>query len=144
MKREDFFKEMKKGFFNTLKSVYEPFIEEDLEKLEKTTDRILGVNWSFVCSEYYQFNNINQFYISGSPILITKEEGNVKAFSGICPSCSNLLHLSVLYSTCKCLNCGNDYNFQNKTGDLTLIEMPLALKTDGYYVGQANIPKHNR
>jgi nitrite reductase/ring-hydroxylating ferredoxin subunit len=136
VKREDFFKEMKFGFFKTLKNVYEPFIEDDIEKLEKTTDQVFRIKWTSVCSKDYYLEKFNQFYINGKPIFIIGEEGNMKAYSGICPSCSTLLNFSVLYSTCKCMNCGKDYNFQNKNGELILLELPLALKKDGYFVGQ--------
>ena len=44
MKRLDFFKEMGDGLFQTVKSVYEPFIQGDLEKIESAADRALGYN----------------------------------------------------------------------------------------------------
>lgn len=135
MKREDFFKEMKEGFFKTFKTVYEPFIEDDLKKLEKTTDQMLGVNWFYVCNEYSAQEKLNQFIVNGKPIIIINEGGNIQAISGICPECSNLLNLSVLFATCKCFNCEKEYNFQKKQGELSFSELPLNMKNDGYHVG---------
>jgi nitrite reductase/ring-hydroxylating ferredoxin subunit len=133
--RGEFFKEMKKGFMNTLKTLYEPLIDDDLEVLEKTTDRLLGIQWAFVCRPDYPFEKLNEFYIDGKPIFIVQNSGNMRAISGICPSCSNLLNLSVLLLTCKCFNCGKEYNFHTETGDLILWEHPLIKKNDGYYAG---------
>lgn len=135
MKREQFLKEMKTGLWDTLKTVYEPFIEEDLKKLEKTTDRALGIKWLFICNEDENPETISQYFLDGKPIFMIWKEGNMKAISGICPTCSNLLTLSVLYATCKCLNCENHHNFQNNVGDLLLKEFPVTKKNHAYYVG---------
>lgn len=135
MKREDFFKEMTAGLIKTFKNVYEPFVEEDMKKLEKTTDQFLGINWFYVCNEYGAQQKLNQFIVNGRPIIIINEGGNVQAISGICPECSNLLTLSVLFSTCKCFNCEKEYNFQKKQGELSFSELPLTMKKDGYHVG---------
>lgn len=138
VKREEFFKEMTTGLIKTLKTVYEPFVEDDLKKLDKTTSRLLGIKWVYFCSVVKRLEKVNQFYINGTPIIIFQEERNMRAISGICPECSNLLTLSVLFSTCKCLNCEKGFNFLNNEGDLTLFELPLTRRNDGYYVGLKN------
>lgn len=134
--RRDFLKEMKQGLFATLKTVYEPFVEDDLKKLEETTDRMLGIEWSFLCSDkQQQVEKLSQFYINGKPIIVIHEQGNIQAVSGVCPECSTLLHLTPLFSTCKCLNCEKEYNFQTRTGTLTFTELPITKKNNDYYVG---------
>ena len=45
MKRDEFLKEMGSGLFQTVKSVYEPFIKEDLKKVEGAADKALGITW---------------------------------------------------------------------------------------------------
>ncbi|WP_147533690.1 hypothetical protein [Bacillus marasmi] len=135
MNRQDFLKEMRKGLFSTIRTVYEPFVDEELEKLEKTADSMLGIRWVFVCQKDTEFTKVNEYFIHGKPIYIIQMNGNMRAMSGICPSCSNLLNLSNLLLTCKCLNCEKDYNFQTNIGNLDITELPLIEKSDGYYVG---------
>jgi hypothetical protein len=135
VKREQFFREMKSGLLETVKTVYQPFVEEDIQILEKTTDRLFGIKWVFVCNEQDQLELLNEFFLEGQPVIVIWMKGNMKAISGICPTCSNLLTLSFLYSTCKCLNCGNHHNFQNETGELKVKEFPVKKKDDAYYIG---------
>lgn len=134
MNRQDFFKEMGKGLFSTLKTVYEPFLEDDIENLERTANSLLGVQLTYVCSKDSEFAAINEYFINGKPIYIIQANGNMKAISGICPLCSNLLNVSNLLLTCKCLNCGKDYNFQENIGSLAIQELPLIKKPEGYFV----------
>lgn len=135
MNREGFFKEMGKGLLQTVKTVFEPLIEDDLETLEKTTDTILGIQWLYLCSSEYPFEKLNQFFVKNRSIFVIQEEGNMRAISGICPSCSNLLHLSALLLTCKCFNCEKDFNFRTNSGELTFFDLPITRKQDGYYIG---------
>lgn len=135
MNRQDFFKELSKGLFSTIKTIYEPFIDEDIEKIDKTADVMLGIRWEFVCRKDAEFEKVNEYFINGKPIYIIQTNGNMRAISGICPSCSNLLNLSNLLLTCKCFNCSKDYNFQTDFGSLAFDELPLMEKSDGYYVG---------
>lgn len=135
MKREQFLDEMKSGLINSVRSFYEPFINEGLSKIEKTTDYMLGINWHYLCDQSTVVEKMDQFFVNGKPIIIVSEAGNIRAISGICPECSNLITLSILYSTCKCLNCENDYNFQKKEGNLTFLEHPIKKKQMAYYVG---------
>lgn len=135
MNRENFFKEMGKGFINTLKTVFEPIIEEELDSIDRTTNRFLGIQWLFLCRADYTFEKMNQFYVQNHSIFVIQKQGNMRAFSGSCPSCSNLLHLTPLLLTCKCFNCEKDYNFQTNNGELTFIELLIKKEEDGYYVG---------
>lgn len=135
MNRENFFKEISKGFLSTFKTVLEPIIEDELDTIEKTTDRLLGIQWMFLCQTDYPFEKMNQFYVQNKSLFVIQEQGNMRAFSGICPSCSNLFNLTPLLLTCKCFNCEKDYNFQTNSGELTFIELPITKEKDGYYVG---------
>lgn len=135
MNRQDFLKEMRKGLFSTIRTVYEPFVDEEIEKLEKTADSMLGIRWMFVCQKDTVFSKVNEYFINGKPIYMIQANGNMRALSGICPSCSNLLNLSNLLLTCKCFNCSKDYNFQTESGNLAFEELPISLKSDGYYIG---------
>ncbi|CAM3897140.1 hypothetical protein [Mesobacillus zeae] len=125
MKRLDFIREMQSSLFKTVRSVYEPFLAEDVEKLERAADKALGLQWHHACTSGELSSPIEQKFINGKPVILIKSEGNMRAFSGICPACSNLLILSTLYSSGKCVICEKDYNFLTGEGSLYLEEYPV-------------------
>lgn len=138
MNRLHFLKEMKRGLLETVKSVYEPIVADDLEKLERAADKALGLKWVYLTNEASLSNYVEQKFIEGKPIIICNEGVDVRAYSGICPACSNLLVLSTLYSTGKCLYCEKEYHFKEKSGDLRLTSYPTKKMTDDYYIGLAS------
>lgn len=136
MKRMDFLKEMGSSFGKTLKSIYHPIVEDDVEKLSKAAQQALGIKWHLLSIENEVKQGIEQKFISGKPvIIIQKPKGNVQALSGICPVCSNLLVFSSLYSTGKCLICEKEYNFITMTGNLEYTVLPVKLKEERLFVG---------
>ncbi|WP_042355363.1 hypothetical protein [Bacillus rubiinfantis] len=134
MKRSDFLREMCHSLFRTVKSVYEPFIGEDLEKMEMAADYALGITW-FPISDSGESKIFEMRFIAGKPIIIRKVDTNIQAWGGVCPVCSNIIMVSTLYSSGKCLNCQKEYNFATGTGELRLT--PLSTKEDQHihYVG---------
>ncbi|CAH2715532.1 hypothetical protein BACCIP111895_02716 [Neobacillus rhizosphaerae] len=135
MRRGDFFKEMGNSLFQTVKSVYEPFLSEDLEKIEVATDRVLGITWHPIMKEYEFNSDLEMKFINGKPVIVTRIGTNMQAVDGVCPVCSNIIILTTLYSTGKCLNCQNEYNFKSQSGDLQLNSYPIKLKNDTYLIG---------
>jgi hypothetical protein len=141
MKRGEFLKEMAGSLFHTAKSVYEPFLSEDLAKMEEAADRALGITWIPLMNKSELSAELDMKFLNGKPIILTQYDSNVHALDGICPECSNIIILTSLYSTGKCLNCQKDYNFKTLAGELKLHSLPLKLKENQYYVG---IQKYKR
>ncbi|MEH7251209.1 hypothetical protein V7111_03700 [Neobacillus niacini] len=135
MKRLDFFKEMGGGFFQTVKSVYEPFIQGDLEKIESAADRALGLTWVPVMNETEMTSNFEMKFFQGKAIIFVRHETNMQAWNGICPVCSQIITVSTLYSSGKCLNCQKEFNFKTHTGELPLTPLPLKKRDRIYQVG---------
>ena len=135
MKRLDFFKEMGDGLFQTVKSVYEPFIQGDLEKIEGAADRALGITWVPVMKETEMTSNLEMKFFQGKAIIFVRHETNMQAWNGICPVCSHIITLSTLYSSGKCLNCQKEFNFKSNTGELPLTSLPVKKKDQIYYIG---------
>ncbi|MEH7245227.1 hypothetical protein V7114_00410 [Neobacillus niacini] len=135
MKRLDFFKEMGDGFFQTVKSVYEPFIQDDLEKIEGAADRALGITWVPVLKETEMTSSLEMKFFQGKAMIFVFHETNMQAWNGICPVCSHIITLSTLYSSGKCLNCQKEFNFKSNTGDLPLLPLPLKKKDQIYHIG---------
>ena len=135
MRRGDFIKEMGSSLFQTVKSVYEPFISEDLEKVESAADRALGIRWVPVIKESEPFSELELKFIGGKPVIVVRKGTNMQAMDGVCPVCSNIIILTTLYSSGKCLNCQKEYNFKTQSGELQLASFPIKRKEDIYYIG---------
>ncbi|QCJ43177.1 hypothetical protein FAY30_15420 [Bacillus sp. S3] len=123
------------SLFCTAKSVYEPFFHEDLEKMEAAADRAFGITWLPIIKKYEVIENPEMKFISGQPVIVTRNGTNMQAFDGVCPICSNIINLTALYSTGKCLNCQKEYNFKTHSGELQLKSYPCKQKNEMYYIG---------
>jgi hypothetical protein len=135
MRRGDFIKEMGSSLFQTVKSVYEPFISEDLEKVQSAADRTLGIRWVPFIKESELFSELELKFIGGKPVIVIRNGTNMQAMNGVCPVCSNIIILTTLYSSGKCLNCQKEYNFKTQSGELQLASFPIKRKKDIYYLG---------
>ncbi|MGG3561457.1 hypothetical protein ABES03_07605 [Neobacillus rhizosphaerae] len=135
MRRGDFIKEMGSSLFQTVKSVYEPFISEDLEKVESAADRALGITWIPFIKEIELDSELEMKFIRGKPVIVTRNGTNMQAMDGVCPVCSNIIILTTLYSSGKCLNCQKEFNFKSHSGELQLASFPIKRKEDIYYIG---------
>jgi len=140
MNRLDFLKEMKMGFLKTVSALYEPVMDEDLAKINQAADQLLGVQWTFLLKEWQGIGRIDQKFVKGQPVVVMYRDDNVYAYSGICPSCSKLIHISIQEEVCKCLYCEKQASFINEKvpDNLILTEYPLKKEKDGYYIAMNN------
>ncbi len=135
MNRIEFFKEIRDGFFQTVKSVYEPFFKEDLEKIERAADRALGISWFPIVNMDEQRENLEMKFVAGQPVILLHQETNMEAISGICPECSNIITITPLDSSGKCLNCEKTFSFITRKGELKLEMFPVKRKGETIFVG---------
>lgn len=135
MKRLDFLKEMGDGLFQTVKSVYEPFIQRDLEKIEGAADRVLGITWIPLMKETEWISGLEMKFFQGKAVILVRQGMNIQAWNGICPVCSHIIILSTLYSSGKCLNCQKEFDFKTNTGELHLASLPLRKRDQIYLIG---------
>jgi hypothetical protein len=137
MKRLDFFKEMRESIFQTVKSVYEPFIQGDLETLEGAADRALGITWIPLMREREWTSDLEIKFLQGQAVILVRDGVNMQAWNGICPVCSQIITLSTLYSSGKCLNCQKEFNFKTNTGELRLSSLSMRKRDQTYQIGFA-------
>lgn len=135
MKRFEFFKEMGEGIFKTVKAVYEPFIHEDLEKLEGAADNALGIAWIPIMRESEWIGDLEIKFSQGKAVILERHGVNIQAWNGICPVCSQIITLSPLYSSGKCLNCQKEFNFKTNDGELRLTPLPVRKRDEIYQIG---------
>ena len=135
MKRLHFLKTMGASLYETIDSLYEPAISNGVSKLEEAGDRLLGVKWYPAGLGTKQGPILEMRYIGGQPAVFYGDESNMRAVSGICPVCSNIIILTALYSTGKCLNCSKGFNFGTSEGDLELIFLKVKRRENEWFVG---------
>lgn len=135
MRRGDFIREMAGSLFQTMKSVYEPIVSEDLEKVEVAADCALGITWHPFMQEQGTKHALELKFINGKPVIILSNGTNIRAMDGVCPVCSNIIIVTTLYSTGKCLNCQKEYNFKTQFGELKLQSYPIKCKDGIYFIG---------
>jgi hypothetical protein len=128
MKRHEFFKELGDSLYQTVKTVYDPFVQSDIDKLEEAADLALGLVWIPIMKEAENADHLEMKFFQGKAIIIVRQESNMQAWNGICPVCSNIITLTTLYLSGKCLNCRKEYNFKTNTGDLQLRPLPIRRK----------------
>lgn len=141
MKRGDFLKEMAGSLFSTVKSAYEPFLADDLEKVEEAADRALGITWVPLMNVNELYSDLEMKFFVGKPIVISCQESNIQARSGVCPECSAIIILTSLNLSGKCLNCQKEFNFKTSTGDLKLESLPIKVKNHQYLIGLTKFKK---
>jgi hypothetical protein len=135
MDRKEFLKEMSSSLFQTVKNVYEPFIHDDLHKVEEVVDQTLGIKWVPLMSADDSNPKLEMKFMNGTPIIVIPDGANIHVLSGICHECSNIITVTTLYSTGKCLNCEKEYNFKTNQGDLALKTIPVKKKDHVIYIG---------
>jgi hypothetical protein len=135
MKRMDFLKEMGASLFQTVKYAYEPFARDDLQKVEEAADRALGIKWLPLMQEDDSAPKLDTKFVDGKPVIVSNFDTNMRVMNGICPVCSNIIVVTTLYSTGKCLNCEKEYNFKTQQGDLQLEPLPIKVKDKTVFIG---------
>lgn len=135
MKRGEFLKEVAGSLFSSVKSAYEPFMAEDLEKMEEAADRALGITWVPLMNDYLLSSNLEMKFLNGIPIVIFCKGTTIQAVHGVCPECSTIIILTSQNSSGKCLNCEKEINFKSDSGDLKLESLPIKVKGHQYLIG---------
>lgn len=138
MKRGDFLKEMAGSLVTTVKSVYEPFMAEDLEKVEVAADRALGITWEPFMNEGELYSDLEMKFYHGKPIIILRQGTFIQVMSGICPECSTIINLNTLNFNGKCFHCEKEFNFKTQTGELKLESLPIKVKDRQYLIGSTS------
>ncbi|CEG27553.1 IBR domain-containing protein [Bacillus sp. B-jedd] len=135
MKRVEFIKALGVSLFDTVHSIYEPILEDEADKVDEAVAKIIGIHWLPVFLANHQDAILEMNYLRGKPVILSGNIPELKAFSGICPDCSNIMTLTPLHSTVKCLYCGTEYNFLTREGELSLSRLPVKKKEEIWYIG---------
>ncbi|NOU93248.1 hypothetical protein GC093_08455 [Paenibacillus sp. LMG 31456] len=109
MNRRDFFKEMAGSLTETFKEILLPFIERDIEKLDRVAETFSG--YQFYPVPYSSGGELFQeVVVQSEPVIVLQKDDKLHALSKKCPECSHLLHYLVYQPVFKCFTCDREYN----------------------------------
>ncbi|MFB6467290.1 Rieske (2Fe-2S) protein [Cytobacillus sp. Hz8] len=136
MKRSEFFSEMGKGLFRTVKEVTSPLIEDDLDKFDSIVDEIIGVKWVEAGNvESFSPEGVHDLYIAGKAIAIISDQQKLKAYQKLCPNCQAMPQWISYEKVFKCFNCEDLYHVETDEGSLQLKKFPLKKEAGKLFVG---------
>lgn len=136
MNRAEFFSEMGKGLFKTIKEISSPFISEDLEKLDSIADNLAGVKWHVAGNkESLGTEAFHDLFIAGQSIVLLCEEKKFKAYKKFCLSCQTMPQWISYEKKFKCLSCDNEFDIAKGSGELTLKSCPVKITGEHVYIG---------
>lgn len=133
MNRAQFFSELGKGMLKTVMEIAEPFINDDLDKIDQTVDQIAGVDWVAAGPlSSFKKEGVHEVYVKGKPIVILRT-GTFQAYEKICPHCSAVPQWIAYEKRFKCFGCGSEYDIYN--GNARLKECFVKIKEDRLLIG---------
>lgn len=136
MKRSDFFSEMKKGMFRTVKEISSPFIHEDLEKVDQFIDRVAGIQWFEIGdTDSFKKNDTHHFFMGGGSISLLTLEQKWEAFDTACPTCQTMVQWIAYNKKFSCFVCEKSFSVETKEGELVLAQIPMKIEQGRLYFG---------
>ncbi len=108
--RFEFFKEVKNDLKQTAKELFIPIIEDDVDKVDRVVDEVIGVQWySLGNIDLENFIGMKDFYINNQNIAVFSNGKKFNAVEKTCPDCHNILNWISYDEKLKCFNCDNEY-----------------------------------
>lgn len=140
MDRRDFLRQLKSGLWETVREVASPFIENDLRKLEAWADTYGAYGfcplpeWVEQAAKEAPAGDYTEHRIAANePLLLLVREGEaLRAFSGKCPACGQLLHRLPHRKLFRCFGCENEIAYDAPE---QLTAYPVKRKEDALYIG---------
>lgn len=127
MKRSEFFTEMRKGIFQTVKEIAVPSIKEDLDKVDLFADKLSGILWHNIGSvDSFLREGIHDVFVAGKPVVLVK--GNeLKAYEKLCPTCNMMMHWISYEKNLRCMNCEQSIELLNQEAGISLSHLPIKI-----------------
>lgn len=136
MKRSEFFAEMGKGLFGTVKEVTTPLIINHLDKFDSMVDEFIGIKWVEVGTvESISTEGIHDLFAAGKAIVIIADQQKYKAYQKLCPNCQTMPQWLSYEKVFKCFTCEDIYHVDSDEGTLQLKRYPLKNELGKLFVG---------
>lgn len=136
MNRLEFLQELKKSFFDTVKEIALPFVEEDARKVEEAVDHLLGLRWFPISVPQEMKEGDLQSITVGkrSYYLYNKGGGSLTAVEDRCPRCGGFLHYLSYRKELRCLTCDEGAGL-DRADEGYLTAAPVKQEKGNWYIG---------
>lgn len=124
MNRLQFLKLIPYSFFETMKGIYAPLLEDEVNAMKEAVSSVYYA-W-YPIGEYEGQHEVDIKYIRQIPIAIYKQGDYVCARKAICPHCHVMLHYIQAENRFLCLYCDRAFTWASE--EKTCSMPPLATK----------------
>jgi len=126
MKRDEFLKEMKTGFSDTLKGVLAPFIEEKAEQLDDAASILTGRQlFELPHIDTTSVWHMQDFFLGEKSFYLIGQKDQLYAFQKLCPTCNGMLTVTSFDKKCKCFICDQSLSLETFEGDLVVTPLEV-------------------
>ncbi len=129
MEREEFIKEMKEGFGETMKGVLSPYIEDKIEGLDDITSLLAGQKWhelpELSSKEEWHFR---EFHLGKNSFYLISQNGYHHGIKKQCPTCKSMITITTFDKRAKCFICDQSLSLEDFTGDLIVSKLKIEKK----------------
>lgn len=130
MDRRDFLKTAFNEIVLVSKDVLAPIIAKDIEKLDKSTDMLVGEDWK--CLPNYQLDGkswaVKTFGLDKTAFFVILSENGETAIRKQCPTCKGMLTVTEFDKKCKCFICDKSLSLGTNEGDLQVDRVNIRRK----------------
>ena len=137
MNRREFWHEMAKSLFDTVKAVAAPLVEMYAERIEDTVDGLNGITWVPVSDRPARSPGAAELVFVGREAyyLYINSRGVLKAFKNHCNRCGGHLTNIAEAKKVKCFTCGAEWDMLREEGTLKPREVPVKVEDGRLYLG---------
>lgn len=136
MNRRDFLRIIKEDLLQTFREVSQPFIEDNLEKVNQTLDTLLDVKWQPLPVSFPpDFRGWKDAYLNGQGVYLHADDSEVRCFSMVCSRCRMITTRLDEAKVIKCLMCERTFSLEQAAGELELEEYPVRKINSQYCLG---------
>lgn len=136
MKRSEFFSEMGKGMFRTMKEITAPLLTDELDKLDSLVEQVSGLKWLEIgLADAFKLGDIHDIFVGGKSIAVLTDASGLAAYEKVCSSCKSMVQWISYEKKYTCFHCEKSFYIHNNNGELCLQKYPLKASDGKLYIG---------
>lgn len=139
MNRAEFFAQVKRDLFQTVKEIVYPLIDDDIKKLESFTKDLNDNNW-FLLGEgdFESILDVEDRYINNRSITIFRSNDKLMAIDKVCSHCNSIISWVSYEKKFICFNCDRGFSIINEEGELKPTFYNLEKQKNRWYISIKN------
>lgn len=132
MNRFQFLKEIQHSLVETIKGIYAPLLEDEVNNMKKVISSIHSA-W-YPLGVYEELHGVEIKYIHRTPIAIYMKQGQVQASKMVCPHCHVMLHYIQAEQRFLCLYCDRHFEWLSESASCSMPRLATKKINGEWYV----------